>query len=120
MVQTASPTTLPPTPRVPREGGDVSQDSTRRRRAGLDPVREAMRLARRRDELQARLDELSRERLESVVELRVLGLSLNEVADLFRVSKGRVQQYEREAHEADPPIAHDRAACPWCVGRGLA
>lgn len=61
-------------------------------------MREALALARRADQIEERLRAIRAERAELVLRLRDdAGLSQLEVAELLNITKGRVQQIEKEA-----------------------
>lgn len=81
-----------------------------------EAVRAALALSRRRDELERRIAAMTAERLPLVLELRIAGLSHLEIGELLRVSKGRAQQLEHEAHSKGTD--HDHGRCPYCLERG--
>ena len=85
----------------------------RRRVPDLELIHEARMLSRRQAKLEADLEAVNRERLRTVLELRSLGVSLQDTADLLDVSRGRVSQLEHRAHAAG--IEHDTGRCPYCA-----
>lgn len=74
--------------------------SSRRRKeipAEASQIKAARQLALKRIRLERQLREVHLARLQALVDLRAAGVSLLEVSEILGITKGRVQQMEKEA-----------------------